>query len=80
MVLSGIRTDKPIIECEDRDFETAMKLAEVYYAQLFQIRRNLMNFEHQENSGKDWIKVREAYNCLYRENSFQGDYEKYSKS
>jgi hypothetical protein len=50
------------------------------YAQLFQIRRNFMSFEHQENSGKDRIKVREAYNSLYGENSFQGDYEKYSKS
>jgi hypothetical protein len=39
-----------------------------------------MNFEHQENSGKDRIKVREAYNRLYGENSFQRDYEKYSNS
>jgi len=30
MVLSGIRTDEPKIECEDRDFETAMTLTKVY--------------------------------------------------
>ena len=30
MVLSGIRTDDPLMKCEDRDFETAMTLTKVY--------------------------------------------------
>ena len=30
MVLSAIRTDESILECSDKDFETAMKLTEVY--------------------------------------------------
>ena len=32
MVLSGIRTDEPLMKCEDRDFETAMELTKIYLA------------------------------------------------
>jgi transcriptional regulator with AAA-type ATPase domain len=30
MVLSALRTDESIIECSDKEFETAMKLTDVY--------------------------------------------------
>ena len=50
------------------------------YARLFQIRQNFKNFEHQENSIKDRVKVRDAYESLYGRNSWQNDYKKYLKS
>ena len=47
MVLSGIRTDKPIIECEDRDFETAIKLAEVYLVHGLNVFEKINNRENK---------------------------------
>ena len=47
MVLSGIRTDEPIMECEDRDFETAMELAKVYLAHGLNVFEKINNRENK---------------------------------
>ena len=47
MVLSGIRTDEPIIECEDRDFETAMELTKVYLAHGLNVFQKINNRENK---------------------------------
>jgi len=47
MVLSGIRTDKPIIECEDIDFETAMKLTKLYLAHGLNVFEKINNRENK---------------------------------
>ena len=47
MVLSGIRTDEPIMECEDRDFETAMELAKVYLAHGLNVFEKINNREEK---------------------------------
>ena len=47
MVLSGIRTDEPIIECEDVDFDTAMKLTKVYLAHGLNVFEKINNRENK---------------------------------
>ena len=47
MVLSGIRTDEPIIECEDVDFDTAMKLTKVYLAHGLNVFEKINNRENR---------------------------------
>ena len=46
MVLSAVRRDEPIMECEDRDFETAMKLTEVYLAHGLNVFEKINNREN----------------------------------
>ena len=43
MVLSAVRTDEPVMECEDIDFETAMKLTEVYLAHWLNVFEKINN-------------------------------------
>lgn len=47
MVLSAVRTHKPVIECEDKDFETAMKLTEVYLAHGLNVFQKINNRENK---------------------------------
>jgi hypothetical protein len=47
MVLSAVRTDEPVMECEDRDFETAMKLTEVYLAHGLNVFEKINNRENK---------------------------------
>ena len=47
MVLSGIRTDEPQMKCEDRDFETAMKLTQVYLAHGLNVFEKITNRENK---------------------------------
>ena len=47
MVLSGIRTDEPQMKCEDRDFETAMKLTQVYLAHGLNVFEKINNRENK---------------------------------
>ncbi|MDC3276797.1 DUF3987 domain-containing protein [Flavobacteriaceae bacterium] len=47
MVLSGIRNDKPLMKCEDRDFETAMKLTKVYLAHGLNVFQKINNRENK---------------------------------
>ena len=47
MVLSAVRTDEPIMECEDRDFEIAMKLTKVYLAHGFNVFEKINNRENK---------------------------------
>ena len=47
MVLSGVRSDNPIMECEDRDFETAMKLTEVYLTHGLNVFEKINNRENK---------------------------------
>ena len=47
MVLSGIRTDNSNIECEDIDFETAMKLAKVYLTHGLNVSEKINNRENK---------------------------------
>ena len=47
MVLSGIRTDKPLMKCEDRDFETAMELTKVYLAHGLNVFEKINNRENK---------------------------------
>ena len=57
MVLSGIRTDKPLIECEDRDFETAMKLTEVYLVHGLNVFEKINNRENKLPLNEElWMK------------------------
>ncbi|MDA9680578.1 DUF3987 domain-containing protein [Flavobacteriaceae bacterium] len=57
MVLSGIRTDKPLIECENRDFETAMKLTEVYLVHGLNVFEKINNRENKLPLNEElWMK------------------------
>ena len=57
MVLSGIRTEKPLIECEDRDFETAMKLTEVYLVHGLNVFEKINNRENKLPLNEElWMK------------------------
>ena len=47
MVLSAVRTDDPIIECEDRDFDTAMELTKVYLAHGLNVFQKINNRENK---------------------------------
>ena len=47
MVLSAVRTDEPIMECEDRDFETAMELTKVYLAHGLNVFEKINNRENK---------------------------------
>ena len=47
MVLSAARTDEPIIECEDVDFETAMELTKVYLAHGLNVFEKINNRENK---------------------------------
>ena len=47
MVLSAVRTDDPIIECEDVDFETAMELTKVYLAHGLNVFEKINNRENK---------------------------------
>ena len=47
MVLSGIRTDEPLMKCEDRDFETAMTLTKVYLAHGLNMFEKINNRENK---------------------------------
>lgn len=47
MVLSGIRTDDSIIQCEDRDFETAMTLTKVYLSHGLNVSEKINNRENK---------------------------------
>ena len=47
MVLSAVRTDEPIMECEDRDFETAMELTKVYLAHGLNVYEKINNRENK---------------------------------
>jgi len=45
MVLSSIRTDELVIECSDKDFETAMKLSDVYLSHGLNVFETINNRE-----------------------------------
>ncbi len=45
MVLSAIRTDESILECSDKDFETAMKLTDVYLSHGLNVFETINNRE-----------------------------------
>ncbi|MEJ6766688.1 MAG: DUF3987 domain-containing protein [Gammaproteobacteria bacterium] len=47
MVLSAVRTDESEIECEDRDFETAMELTKVYLAHGLNVFEKINNRENK---------------------------------
>ena len=47
MVLSAVRTDDPIIECEDVDFDTAMELTKVYLAHGLNVFQKINNRENK---------------------------------
>ena len=47
MVLSGLRTDEPLMKCEDRDFETAMELTKVYLAHGLNVFEKINNRENK---------------------------------
>ena len=47
MVLSAVRTDEPVMECEDRDFETAMELTKVYLAHGLNVFEKINNRENK---------------------------------
>ncbi|MDC0126102.1 DUF3987 domain-containing protein [Flavobacteriaceae bacterium] len=47
MVLSAVRTDESEIECEDRDFDTAMKLTEVYLVHGLNVFEKINNRENK---------------------------------
>ena len=47
MVLSAVRTDDPIIECEDVDFETAMELTKVYLAHGLNVFEKINNRDNR---------------------------------
>ena len=47
MVLSAVRTDDPIIECEDVDFETAMELTKIYLAHGLNVFEKINNRENK---------------------------------
>ncbi len=45
MVLSSIRTNELVIECSDKDFETAMKLTDVYLSHGLNVFETINNRE-----------------------------------
>ena len=47
MVLSAVRTDEPKMECEDRDFETAMELTKVYLVHGLNVFEKINNRENK---------------------------------
>jgi len=47
MVLSAVRTDEPLMKCEDRDFETAMELTKVYLAHGLNVYEKINNRENK---------------------------------
>ncbi len=57
MVLSGIRTDNSNIECEDIDFETAMKLTKVYLTHGLNVSEKINNRENKLPLNEErWMK------------------------